>query len=82
MPVITRFYGILIKMYFSDHLPSDFHAINNEYNGIFDLNSLEMIEGDLTNKAIKLVKEWAQDYREELEKMWKTKNFINLPGLE
>jgi hypothetical protein len=82
MPVICRFYGILIKMYFNDHLPPHFHAIYNEFNGIFDLNTLEMIEGDLPNKAIKLIKEWAQNYKPDLTRMWDTKEFINLPGLE
>lgn len=82
MPVITKFYGILIKMYFNDHLPPHFHAIYNEFNGIFDLNTLEMIEGDLPNKATKLIKEWAQNYKLELGRMWETKEFIKLPGLE
>lgn len=82
MPVITRFYGIIIKMYFSDHLPPHFHAIYNEYNGIFDINSLELVEGDLPNKATKMVKEWANQYQKELIKMWNSKNFIKLPGLE
>ncbi len=81
MPVITRFYGIIIKMYFNDHTPPHFHAIYNEYNGIFDLNSLELIEGDLPSKAVSLVKEWAEEYKEELLKIWETKNFIKLPGL-
>ena len=43
MPVIARFYGIVIKMYFNDHLSPHFHAIYNEYNGLFHLNSLEML---------------------------------------
>lgn len=34
MPVIARFYGIIIKMFFSDHAPSHFHAIYQEYNAV------------------------------------------------
>lgn len=82
MPVIARFYGIVIKMYFTDHLPPHFHAIYNEYNGIFDLDTLGLIEGDLPLNAVKLVHEWAKDYQNELKKMWDTKEFIKLPGLE
>jgi len=82
MPEIARFYGIIIKMYFSDHLPSHFHAIYGENNGIFELNSLEMIEGDLPNRAIKLVKEWAEQYKNELLEMWNTQDFKKLPGLK
>lgn len=81
MPVICRFYGIIIKMYFNDHLPPHFHAMYGEYNGVFDLLTLEMIEGDMPVRSEKLVKEWAEKYKEELMQMWKTKDFIKLPEL-
>ena len=81
MPVITRFYGIVIKMYFNDHFPPHFHAIYGEYNGVFDLQTLEMIEGDLPDRAVKLVKTWEKEYRDELLRMWETKDFKKLPGL-
>lgn len=82
MPVICRFYGILIKMYFNDHLPPHFHAMYGEYNGLFDLNTLEMLEGDLPKRAIKLVQEWANTYQSELYKMWETQQFKKIPSLE
>ncbi|EGD50284.1 hypothetical protein TheetDRAFT_2907 [Thermoanaerobacter ethanolicus JW 200] len=41
MPEITRFYGIVIKMYFGDHFPPHFHAIYGEYVGVFDINTLK-----------------------------------------
>lgn len=82
MPVISRFYGIVIKMYFNEHGIPHFHAIYNEYNGVFSISDLIMIEGDLPSKAQALVKEWALKYKSELEKMWETKDIINLPGLE
>jgi hypothetical protein len=82
MPVISRFYGILIKMYFNDHLPPHFHAIYGEYNGLFDLRTLEMLEGDLPNRAIKLIVEWAEIYKKELMEMWETQEFRMLEGLK
>jgi len=82
MPVITRFYGIVIKMYFNDHLPPHLHAIYGEYNGLFDLNTLELLEGDLPVRAVRLVMEWGKDYKDELIKMWETQNLIKLPGLK
>ena len=60
MPVIARFYGIVIKMYFKEHGTPHFHALYAEYNGVFEIESLEMIEGDLPNRAQKMVKEWAE----------------------
>ena len=82
MPEITRFYGIIIKMFFNAHNPPHFHAVYGEYNGTFDLNTLEMTEGDLPAKAKDLIKEWAAQYKNELLKMCNTQNITKLPPLE
>lgn len=82
MPVIARFYGLLIKMYFREHGIPHFHAIYGEYNGVFEIKTLEMIEGDLPSRAQKLVMEWAQKYQKELANMWEKREFIKLPGLD
>ena len=82
MPVIARFYGILIKMYFREHGVPHFHAVYAEYNGVFDVNTLEMIEGDLPPRAQRLVYDWAERYKDELQRMWDTQDFKKLPGLE
>ena len=82
MPIIARFYGILIKMYFREHGIPHFHALYAEYNGVFEIESLEMIEGDLPNRAQRMIKEWAGQYQTELLDMWKTQRFKDLPGLE
>jgi len=82
MPIIARFYGILIKMYFKEHGIPHFHALYAEYNGVFEIDSIEIIEGDLPNRAQRLVKEWAELYKNDLLEMWKTQEFKKLPGLE
>ena len=65
-----------------EHQPPHFHAVYGEYNGLFAIDALEMIEGDLPNRAVRLVKEWAGRYQKELQTMWDTQEFIQLPGLE
>lgn len=82
MPIIARFYGVIIKMYFNDHIPPHFHAIYGEYVGMFEIDSLEMIEGDLPNRAKNLVSEWGKRYQNELKQIWETQQFIKLEGLE
>jgi hypothetical protein len=82
MPVIARFFGIVIKLYFREHGVPHFHALYGEYNGIFEIESLEMIEGDLPPRARNLVLEWARQYQEDLLAMWRTQSFRQLPGLE
>jgi len=41
-----------------------------------------MIEGDLPNRAQKMVKEWAKIYQDDLLELWETQKFKKLPGLE
>ena len=84
MPVIARFYGIIIKMYFSqsEHGVPHFHAVYGEFNGVFAIETLEMIEGDLPSRSQKLVQEWGVQYKTELLNMWQNNEFKQLPGLE
>ena len=84
MPEICRFYGIIIKMFFKpkEHEPAHIHAIYNEYVGIFDINSLEMIDGDLPQKAQELVKEWLKDNYKSLIQMWDTQVITKLDPLK
>ena len=84
MPVIARFYGMIIKMYFqqSEHNPPHFHVVYGEYIGIIDIQTLEMLEGDLPNKALAMVKEWGAEHKNELMKIWNTQEFIKLPPLK
>lgn len=83
MPVISSFYGIIIKMYFqqSEHNPPHFHAIYGEFVGAFDIQTLEMTEGDLPARAQSLIREWASNHKEELLKIWNTQEFVKLPPL-
>ena len=84
MPVVARFYGIVIKMYFSqsEHGVPHFHAIYGEFNAMFVIETQEMLEGDLPVRAQRLVKEWASQHAGELLDMWNRQEFRQLPGLE
>lgn len=82
MPEVARFYGIVIKLFFGDHPPPHFHAVYGEYIGLFDIETFEMIEGDIPKRAKKLILEWATQNQSELRKMWQTQEFHKLPPLE
>lgn len=84
MPVISRFYGIVIKMYLrqKEHNPPHLHAIYGDYVGLFSLEEGEMYEGDIPVKEQKLIKNFILHYREPLYDMWKTQNFYLLPPIE
>jgi hypothetical protein len=68
-------------LYFSqrEHGIPRFHAIYGEYNAVFDIQTLEMLEGDLPVRAQRLVTEWAAQYQQELLRMWNSNEFIAVP---
>lgn len=70
MPTISTFYGILIQMFWGDHAPPHFHARYGEYNGIIDINTLKMLEGDLPRRALNLILDWAELHQKELLLDW------------
>jgi hypothetical protein len=82
MPEVTRFYGIVIKIFFGDHPPPHFHAVYGEYNALVGIESLKIIEGDLPSRAEKMVIEWATLYQKELLNMWNSQEFSKLPPLK
>ena len=84
MPELSRFYGVVIKMYFkqSEHNPPHIHAIYGDYIGAIDINSGEMIEGDLPNRALKMVQEWTRTHRLELLHIWETQEFSSIAPLD
>jgi hypothetical protein len=63
VPTISIFYGIMIRMFFNDHPPPHFHARYGEFEATI---AIEMLEGDLPNRALSLVREWATIHREGL----------------
>ena len=83
-PEISRFYGIIIKMFFKpkEHEPAHIHAIYDEYVGVFDINTFEMTLGDLPEKAQRLVQEWLRANAKSLIDMWNTQQIHKLPPLE
>jgi len=83
MPEITRFYGIVIKMFFKpkEHEPAHIHALYNDCVGVFDIKTYEMIDGDLPQRAQQMVKEWLTINHENLQKMWKEQVIVKLPPL-
>lgn len=70
MPELCRFYGIVIRMYFDDHLPPHFHALYGEHEALVSIETLALIGGRLPPRAMGLVAEWATQHQEELKAAW------------
>lgn len=70
MPEISRFYGIVIKMYFSDHNPPHFHAYYAGEEALIHIQTLAIMAGTLPSRALGMVVEWASLHQEELMSLW------------
>ena len=70
MPEISRFYGIIIAMFFADHNPPHFHARYGSEKVIIEIESLRILEGSISPRALGLVIEWAAQHKNELMKCW------------
>ena len=88
MPLISNFYGILVKMYFNDneqhHIPH-FHAEYAEYKASFDFEG-NILAGSFPPSKTKLVTAWAEIHKEELISLWNlmqnSQDFYKIKGLE
>lgn len=70
MPEISRFYGIIVRMYFNDHNPPHFHVEYQGFRALYEIQTLDILEGSLPKRAHALVLEWASLHKGELLKNW------------
>jgi hypothetical protein len=70
MPEISRFFGIVIAIYYKEHQPAHFHAKYESQTGVFSIAGLKLIEGNLSKRVTSLVLEWAFENRDELMENW------------
>ena len=66
MPTISNFYGIKITMYYDDHGIAHFHAKVADHEAKYNVETLELIEGDLPTAKQKLVDAWAILHHREI----------------
>jgi len=66
MPEISRFYGIVVRLFFDDHLPPHFHAEYGSDEVLVAIDNLAAIAGRLPARAMGLLIEWATLHQAEL----------------
>ncbi len=71
MPVISRFYGIVILMFFQDHHPPHFHAKYERQLAVYSIKGRRVLAGKLSPRATRLVKEWAKIHEKDLMDDWR-----------
>lgn len=70
MPEISRFYGMIIAMYYNEHYPPHFHVKYGEFKAEIEIQTLTLINGVLPKRAKALILEWADEHRYELMEDW------------
>ena len=70
IPEVSRFFGIMIRMYFDEHNPPHFHAIYAGSEVQVGIEPILVLEGKLPNRATSLVIEWAALHQRELMLNW------------
>ncbi|MDH5670270.1 MAG: DUF4160 domain-containing protein [Nitrospira sp.] len=70
MPEISRFFGVVIKMFFDDHNPPHFHAEYGSDIALIDIRSLAIFSGRLPPRVVGFVIEWATLHQKELLANW------------
>ena len=83
MPIIARFNGITIRMYLrqKEHNPPHIHATHGDYLGVFTLDDGNMIEGDISFKEQRMVRDFIIHYRDRLMEMWEEQSYELLPPI-
>jgi hypothetical protein len=69
MPEISRFYGIIIKMFYNEHNPPHIHVEYQEYKATITIKD-GIVEGLMPKTALKLVFEWMEIHKDELLLNW------------
>jgi hypothetical protein len=71
VPTISRFYGIVIAMYFDDHGYPHFHARHAGAVAKIRIDQVEVIESNLETRQLRLVLAWAELHRDQLLENWR-----------
>lgn len=70
MPVLSKFYGIVVRMFFVRHLEARFHAIYENSELVVSLWPLRIIQGDAPARVREMVLKWAGHHHAELLAAW------------
>jgi Domain of unknown function (DUF4160) len=70
VPEVSRFFGIVIGVFYREHGRPHFHAVYAEFEAVIDIETGEVISGELPKRALNLVSEWRSQHVAELREDW------------
>ena len=85
MPTVSRFFGIVIRMYFlpKEHNPPHVHVIYQDQTFSITIKDQTIIDGEFnpSTRVLSMVKEWILIHQQELLEMWETQEIKQLEPL-
>jgi Domain of unknown function (DUF4160) len=82
VPEISRFFEIIVYMFFNDHNPPHFKVKYGEFEANIFIENGNLLNGDFPVSKLKLVSAWAEIHKNELLQMWNTKEFHKINPLQ
>ena len=86
MPTISRFFGMAIRMFYNDHPPAHFHVVYGGRRVLIAIENSTVLHGSLPPGALRLVRDWAANHREELMDDWRRarerRQLQSIPGAD
>ena len=80
MPEVSRFYGIVIQIYYGDHPPPHFHALYAGQVAKIEIGTLQVIDGSIPKRALALVLDWTSIHQQELLEAFGRAAALQAPG--
>ena len=80
MPEVSRFYGIVIQIYYGDHPPPHFHALYAGQVAKIEIETLQVIDGSIPKRALALVLDWTSIHQQELLEAFNRAAALQAPG--
>lgn len=71
MPVLSKFYGVVVGMLFAPVLGAHFHAIYGEHELMVSISSLAIIQGEAPESVRRMVLKWARCHQNDLMVAWR-----------
>ena len=86
MPEISRFFGVVVRMFYDDHNPPHFHCYYQNYEAVYDINTGKNLRGLLPPRIDRMVFDWAKENKNALLKNWnlmkEEARFEKIPGAQ
>ena len=70
MPTICMFRGIKIYINYLEHQPPHFHTEYGEHHCSITIEDIELLNGSMPNKQLKMIFGWAALHKQELSEEW------------